>query len=66
MSFIAAEKGDLEIVKLLINNSNVNNVNYNQQTILHYAVQSKNVDVVRFLLEQGVNIDAKDKYGMLF
>lgn len=62
----AVRNSDWEIVKLLVNEKNINSFHSQGQTLLYLAVKSGNIDLVRFLLKQGADIDAKDIGGILF
>jgi ankyrin repeat protein len=43
--------------------ADIKDVNYLNQTLLHLAVIYENISLIKFLLEQDINIDHKDKYG---
>ena len=56
----AAENGDIEIVKLLIDNgSNINDLYYGY-TPLHKAAENGDIEIVKLLLENGADINAVD------
>ena len=56
---IAAERGDAEVVQLLLEyNANVNKKDHLTYTPLHLAVQQGHVQVARTLLEHGSNVNA--------
>lgn len=59
---VAAEKGCLEVVQLLLDDAAVNKdtVNARNQTALHLACAEGHISVVRILLEQGASVDARD------
>lgn len=63
--------GNHEVVKLLVEHgANVNYCNHYKKTILHYAsmqsirdFKETHLKIIEYLLQQGANIDAKDKGG---
>lgn len=58
--FSAASLGDLSEVKTLLQSGvPVNSKDARGQTALYYAIQSKNVELVRYLVQQGADINAK-------
>jgi ankyrin repeat protein len=60
----AASQNELAIVKLLSKNSKViNATNNDKQTTLMLAVQRNNPEVVKFLLDRGCDVFAKDHNG---
>jgi ankyrin repeat protein len=60
----AASQNELAIVKLLSRNSKViNATNNDKQTALMLAVQRNNPEVVKFLLDSGCDVFAKDHNG---
>lgn len=62
----AASYGFSNIVKLLLrNHAKLNATNLNFETPLHHASRHGNVDCIKVLLEQGANIEMKDKSGKL-
>jgi hypothetical protein len=58
--------GDLKMLKKLINkgelktNSKITN---NEMSLLSFAISYQHIDIVEYLLQNGANIDAKDKMG---
>jgi len=67
----AIEKGNIEIVKTLVDNeidqqplgANVNTRDVNDKTALMYAIEKGNIDIVNFLLERNACSWAQDKGG---
>ncbi|WP_265035252.1 MULTISPECIES: ankyrin repeat domain-containing protein [unclassified Wolbachia] len=61
--YSAAEIGDLNLVKLLLDNgANIEAKNGEYQaTPLHGAVENYRIDVVKLLLNRGANVNAEDK-----
>ena len=61
----ACANGDLDIVKLLItkHNQNPDNGDYDQRTPLHLACSEGKINIVKYLLENGVNPKPKDRWG---
>jgi ankyrin repeat protein len=52
----AAKMGDLKAVELLIQNgADLNTKNHNQNNTLYFALLSKNIQVVKFFLENGID-----------
>jgi len=63
---LAAYWGLCEILKLLIDNGNTINVKEASKRIpLSLASKNGHEQVIRVLLENGANIEYKDKYGKL-
>ena len=60
---IAAAAGNVEIANLLAVKEAELNSNYKGWTSLHRAAFYSNIEIVDFLLEMGLNIDAKDYLG---
>lgn len=70
---VAAEKGLLQIVKILLgdddvykNNENLADVNgcdNRGRTALHLAAENKRFEVVKYLVEKGAKVNAKDNDG---
>ena len=48
--------GHYDIFKVFINNGNINRI-YNSRTILRSALYHGNLDIVKFLISEGANID---------
>jgi ankyrin repeat protein len=61
----AVIKGNLEIVKLLLENAcPLENVNKkDKMTALHFAASGKHVEIAKLLIEKGANVNAKDGFG---
>ncbi|XP_030754592.1 ankyrin repeat domain-containing protein 49-like [Sitophilus oryzae] len=57
----AAEKGDLETIKALLNEDKtlISTVDKDKYTPLHRACYSNHLEVVKYLVEQGADISAK-------
>jgi len=58
---LAAKSGHLDIVTELIKEAPVNEVDKDNNTALHYAVESNSVPIVEFLLKNGADISMKNK-----
>ena len=60
----AAEAGDLDAIKKLIDNGvSVNGLGDDQSTALHFAAQEGHVDVAKLLIEKGAEINATTDEG---
>ncbi len=61
----AVEKGDLKKIKLLteLKYAYIETKNIQQQTALYTAVKKNHFSVVKYLVEQGANINAREKDG---
>jgi len=58
---IACEKGDIEMVKLLIEaGCNLETTDCEEMTPLFYALASENIELVEFLISKGVNLEHGD------
>ena len=56
----AIESTHLEIVKLLINENNINSMNNYGRTPLHLAADHGILEIVQYLLESGAKISVED------
>jgi ankyrin repeat protein len=62
----ATEADALEALKLLLNTSiDINAANGNGQTALHNAASRGADEIVRYLVEKGARLDARDKQGRM-
>ncbi|EQC29277.1 hypothetical protein SDRG_12945 [Saprolegnia diclina VS20] len=63
----AAASGQLEVVQWLLHSPQIDPsvVDDGDQTALHYAAFYGHLEVVQILVEHGVQLDAKDKFGRL-
>jgi len=61
----AASEGDLDEVRTLaeFGNFDMNRGDYDFRTALHLASSGGHVDVVRYLCENGADVNAKDRWG---
>jgi len=60
----AASRGDVETVKRLVESGiSVQSCDYDKRTPLHVAIDERHEDVVKYLLEKGADVHAKDKFG---
>ena len=57
--------GNIAEIRLLINNTNINNIidKTNNYTALHYAVKLPNKDIVEYLMKCGANASIKQNEG---
>jgi len=65
MDYIAA-RGTVNMITKSINSGadiNKQSTSDPTSTLLHTAARSGHIDMVRYLFEQGINIDSKDRYG---
>ena len=54
----------IDYIKVLMNyGADINKCNLYDKTPLHYAVENNNLDMVKFLVEKGANINAKTNAG---
>ncbi|XP_062569543.1 ankyrin repeat and death domain-containing protein 1A-like isoform X1 [Saccostrea cucullata] len=62
----AARENDLESVRKLLSEHriNVNCKNNLDRTALHWAAANGNIEVIEELMEDGADLESKDKYGM--
>lgn len=59
----AASLGDLSKVAMLLkHNSYTDTRDHNRQTPLHYAIQSGNTEVAKYLIDHGANLNVHDNY----
>lgn len=57
--------GNLKAIEALINNGvDINMTNNLGQTALHYALNLDSIDVPKFLISKGADLNAKDKKGI--
>jgi len=65
MNAILAERADVNIIKMLVENgANVNIKDSGQKwTALHFAAREGHADIVEFLIESGAEIDPQDVFG---
>jgi len=67
--FEAVEEGDIELVKKMIGdikrkNIDINNIrSESDSTLLHYAAGENDLEMLKFLVEEECDINAKDRYG---
>jgi len=61
----SAANGDLASVSRFVVHQelDVNSTDYDKRTPLHLAVAERRIVVVKFLLEQGAEVDCKDRFG---
>jgi len=60
----AASVGNIENLKSLLNvGADINIGDYDQRTALHVSCGQDNLEVVLFLISEGANINAQDKWG---
>jgi ankyrin repeat protein len=61
--FEAANRGDLQKLRVVLTVDNVNNVDSSGWTALHYAAHSDEFDCTKLCLAMGANVNACNKYG---
>lgn len=59
----AASKGDLEYIKSIHGQVDLNSADYDGRTALHLAASDGHLHVVEYLLHCGVKINVKDRWG---
>ena len=64
--FIAAEQGDLECIKLLLENGADINTQSNEfkSSLLHYSIYRFPVEFINYLFDRGIDLELKDKDGL--
>lgn len=63
----AAGKGDLKTVQKLVDNGiPVTSSDYDLRTPLHVAIAGRHVDVIRYLLDRGADLNVEDRHVSLF
>lgn len=62
----AVKTGDLTNVKEFVEKDklSVNHKDANQRTPLHWAADFNQVEVMKYLVSKGAQVNAKDKYGI--
>lgn len=61
---VAAERGDAEIVEMLLNKgANPNTVSNDGNTPLHMAVVRKHPEITKILIDKGASLDTQNKLG---
>ena len=58
-----ASKGDVEKMEEIIDRVDINSADYDKRTALHLAAAEGHVDMVIFLLDKGIDKEAKDRWG---
>jgi ankyrin repeat protein len=67
--FEAVEEGDIKLVRKIISNVKERNIDINSirsesdGTLLHYAAGESNLEMLKFLIAEGCDVNASDKYG---
>lgn len=62
--FVAAEKGNLDVVMALeAAGADLFHKQRDQLSLLHIAIEAKKLDIVKFLIEKGLNVNEKDGIG---
>lgn len=59
----ASSNGDLNLIKQYNGKIDFNAADYDGRTALHLAAAEGQIHVIKYLLEQGVNTDVKDRWG---
>ncbi len=55
----------LDLVKIYVENgSNINNIDEFGWPLLFHALMDDNIEIVKYLIEKGINVKVKDKQGM--
>ncbi len=57
---ICAKKGNTKLFKQFIGFVNINEKNFYFETALHMAVNNNNIEIVKLLLDNGADVNAKD------
>jgi hypothetical protein len=61
--FEAAQKGDLQRLRVALTADNVNDVSRDGWTALHWACYYGQLDCIKYCIEMGANVDARTVYG---
>ncbi len=61
--FEAVRSGDLEKIKRLVKKENVNLKDFEGASLLHVAAEFSHTEVVRFLIDSGADVNAKNLNG---
>lgn len=63
---ICVSVGNLEMLKRLLNKSEINNVNSAKQTLLYEAITAEkpNLELIKYLVDNGADVNVKNKAGM--
>lgn len=60
----SAASGDLEsIIRLMNRGLDINEGDYDKRTPLHLAVSAGHIDIIKHLIENGANINCRDRWG---
>lgn len=59
----AVRAHDLNIIKTLTNEKNINMVNEDNTTALHLSVSLNQFDIASFLIDNGANVNTTDRFG---
>ena len=60
--YLAIEKCNLNILKLLLEHDGDANLKHNGETPLHYAVRNGDIQIVKELLDNGADVDVENGY----
>ena len=61
---LSYNNGYMEIFKYLVKVLNINEVDSFGNNLLYYAIEKKDIDMVRFLIDSGINVNTKNKEGI--
>lgn len=59
----AAEEGQMAALKILLEKTDVNQTDHHGRTALFYAVEEGHVTIVKYLVNQGANVNLKTRSG---
>ena len=60
----ATQKNNIELVKELIKNSNIDFKDKNHKSAIFYAVENDNLEILDLLIDNGANVYIKDDRGL--
>ena len=60
----ATQKNNIELVKKLIKNSNIDFKDKNHKSAIFYAVENDNLEILDLLIDNGANVYIKDDRGL--